>query len=267
MLWVGAQDVLAGEDDARAGSASSSSTRCSPPARSARSREVWGEVAQASGAAERLFEILAIEPAIAAPAHPLRAAAAAARRSRVRARCASPIRRGRTRPALHGVSFRVRPGEKLAIVGPSGAGKSTIFHLLLRFYDPTAGRSHARRRSARRPRSGGAARGASRSCRRTASMFAATVADNIRFGRPDASDAEIAPRRRACARRRVHRRAAARLRHAGRRARRYAVRRPAPAHRHRPRHPARRAAPAARRGDLFARCRKRDAGAGRARRG
>src|SRR6266481_5803187 len=43
-------------------------------------------------------------------------------------------------PALHGVSLRVRQGEKLAIVGPSGAGKSTIFHLLLRFYDPTAGR-------------------------------------------------------------------------------------------------------------------------------
>jgi ATP-binding cassette subfamily B protein len=92
--------------------------------------------------------------------------------------------------ALHGVSFQVRPGEKLAIVGPSGAGKSTIFHLILRFYDPSAGRitfdgvpvyvvdpQELRRRIALVPQE--------------TVIFAASVRDNIRFGRPEASDAEI----------------------------------------------------------------------------
>jgi ATP-binding cassette subfamily B protein len=89
------------------------------------------------------------------------------------------------------VSFKVRQGEKLAIVGPSGAGKSTIFHLLLRFYDPTSGRitfdgvplteldpAQLRRSIALVPQD--------------AVMFAASVRDNIRFGRPEASDAEVA---------------------------------------------------------------------------
>jgi ATP-binding cassette subfamily B protein len=93
--------------------------------------------------------------------------------------------------ALKSVSFRVRQGEKIAIVGPSGAGKSTIFHLLLRFYDPTAGRitldgvgladldpAKLRARIALVPQD--------------SVMFANSVRDNIRFGRPDASDAEVA---------------------------------------------------------------------------
>jgi ATP-binding cassette subfamily B protein len=93
--------------------------------------------------------------------------------------------------ALNGVSFNVRQGEKLAIVGPSGAGKSTIFHLLLRFYDPAAGRvlldgvplpdldpAELRKRIALVPQD--------------SVMFASSVGDNIRFGRPDASDAEVA---------------------------------------------------------------------------
>ena len=93
--------------------------------------------------------------------------------------------------ALDGVSFHVRQGEKVAIVGPSGAGKSTIFHLLLRYYDPAAGRiafdgvrladldpADLRARIALVPQD--------------SVMFATTVADNIRFGRPDASDAEVA---------------------------------------------------------------------------
>jgi ATP-binding cassette subfamily B protein len=99
-----------------------------------------------------------------------------------------------TRPnvsALNGVSFLVRRGEKVAIVGPSGAGKSTIFHLLLRYYDPIAGRitfdgvrlsdldpADLRARIALVPQD--------------SVMFATSVRDNIRFGRPDASDAEVA---------------------------------------------------------------------------
>jgi ATP-binding cassette subfamily B protein len=92
---------------------------------------------------------------------------------------------------LDGVTLRVRRGEKVAIVGPSGAGKSTIFHLILRFYDPDAGTitvdgvplrdvdpAALRRRVALVPQD--------------TAIFAASVADNIRFGRPDASDAEVA---------------------------------------------------------------------------
>jgi ATP-binding cassette subfamily B protein len=93
-------------------------------------------------------------------------------------------------PVLDGVSFRVTPGEKVAIVGPSGAGKSTVFHLLLRFYDPSSGditfdgvriadadTAELRRRIALVPQD--------------SVVFASSVADNIRFGRPNASDAEV----------------------------------------------------------------------------
>jgi ATP-binding cassette, subfamily B, bacterial len=152
--------------------------------------ETGGEIASASGAAERLFEILAIRPVIFRPAQPkalpLPPRGEAAFED---VRFSYP-----TRPdvsALNGVSFQVRQGEKLAIVGPSGAGKSTIFHLLLRFYDPAAGRvtldgvalpdldpADLRKHIALVPQD--------------SVMFASSVGDNIRFGRPDASDAEVA---------------------------------------------------------------------------
>src|SRR5262249_46931427 len=136
ILWVGAQDVLVGRTTAgtlgqfvlyavfAAGALGELS-------------QVWGEISLAAGAAERLTELLAVEPDIVTarpvtlPAPPRGAVVFAA------ARFAYP-----TPPAslvLDGVSFRVAPGEKVAIVGPSGAGKSTIFHLLLRFYDPASG--------------------------------------------------------------------------------------------------------------------------------
>ena len=137
VLWVGAQDVLSGRLTAGTLSqfvlfavfAASGLGQLS---------EVWGELAQASGSAERLSEILHIEPQIKAPARPL--ALPVPSRGEVgfdAVRFAYPAH-----PAefvLDGVSFNVRPGEKIAIVGPSGAGKSTIFHLLLRFYDPASG--------------------------------------------------------------------------------------------------------------------------------
>ena len=152
--------------------------------------EVWGELSQASGAAERLTELLAVEPGIKAPPHPV--ALPEPPRGEVTfddVRFAYPARP--EAPVLDGVSFSVRPGEKVAIVGPSGAGKSTIFHLLLRFYDVRSGTvaldgvrvgdadPHAlRRRIALVPQD--------------VVVFAASVAENIRFGRPDASDADIA---------------------------------------------------------------------------
>ncbi|HEY1979877.1 MAG TPA: ABC transporter transmembrane domain-containing protein [Xanthobacteraceae bacterium] len=152
--------------------------------------ETGGEIAAASGAAERLFEILAIRPVIFRPAQPKALPVPPRGEAAFEdVRFSYP-----TRPdvsALNGVSFHVRQGEKLAIVGPSGAGKSTIFHLLLRFYDPAAGRvtldgvalpdldpADLRKRIALVPQD--------------SVMFASSVGDNIRFGRPDASDAEVA---------------------------------------------------------------------------
>ena len=148
--------------------------------------QVWGEIAQAAGAAERLFEILKVRPAVAAPASPARLPEPA--RGEVAFEQVSFSYPSRPEhPALHEVSFHVRAGEKVAIVGPSGAGKSTIFHLILRFYDPVSGRvcfdgvdisradpAALRQRIALVPQE--------------TAIFATSVRDNIRFGRPDATD-------------------------------------------------------------------------------
>jgi ATP-binding cassette, subfamily B, bacterial len=188
VLWIGAQDVL--NLKITPGRLSQFILYAALAAGALGSlSEIGGEVAQASGAAERLFELLAIEPAIVRPARPLPLPTPS--RGEVAfadVRFSYPTRSQVT--ALNGVSFRVRQGEKLAIVGPSGAGKSTIFHLLLRYYDPTGGRvtydgvrlsdldpAELRARIALVPQD--------------SAMFATSVRDNIRFGRPDASDAEI----------------------------------------------------------------------------
>jgi ATP-binding cassette subfamily B protein len=188
VLWVGAQDVLAGQ--MTAGLLSQFVLYAVFAAGAlAELAQVWGEINQASGAAERLFEILAIKPAIEAPAQPLALPEPA--RGEVafeNVRFAYPSRPGTW--ALDGVTFQIRRGEKVAIVGPSGAGKSTIFHLILRFYDPTSGTIsfdgvpvqavdplQLRKRIALVPQDG--------------VVLAASVRDNIRFGHPDAGDAEV----------------------------------------------------------------------------
>jgi ATP-binding cassette subfamily B protein len=151
--------------------------------------EMWGEVSQASGAAERLFEILAVRPIIVAPAQPTALVQPA--RGEVSFSDVHFAYPGRPENAvLDRVTFTVAPGEKVAIVGPSGAGKSTIFHLILRFYDPLSGHISfdglplrkldplaLRRQIALVPQE--------------AVVFAASARENIRFGRPKASDAEV----------------------------------------------------------------------------
>jgi len=151
--------------------------------------EVWGELSQAAGAAERLTEILAEKPAIAAPKDPMPLAAIGkGALSFENVTFSYPARPDL--PALHNVSFAVKPGETVAIVGPSGAGKSTVFSLVLRFYDPDSGKvvvdgvdiskadpAAVRARIAIVPQD--------------VTIFAASVRDNIAFGRPGASAAEI----------------------------------------------------------------------------
>jgi ATP-binding cassette subfamily B protein len=188
ILWVGSHDVLTGSiTPGRLGQFVLYAAFAA--AGLGQLSEVWGEVSAASGASERLFEILRVKSAITPPASP-RALPVPARGDVgfENVRFAYP-----TRPdawAVDGVSLSVRAGEKVAIVGPSGAGKSTLFHLLLRFYDPTQGviaidgvpirdadPREVRSRIALVPQD--------------AVAFATSARENIRFGRPDATDAEV----------------------------------------------------------------------------
>ena len=101
--------------------------------------ESWGDVQKAAGAMERVSELLAARPGIAAPSHPIVLASPA--RGEVALENVTFAYPGRPDlPALKGFTLAVKPGERVALVGPSGAGKSTVFRLLLRFYDPQAGR-------------------------------------------------------------------------------------------------------------------------------
>jgi ATP-binding cassette subfamily B protein len=137
ILWVGSHDVLTGAiTPGRLGQFVLYAAFAA--AGLGQLSEVWGEVSAASGAAERLFEILHVRPEIAPPASPR--ALPQPSRGDVRFENVSFIYAARPEvSAIDGVSFSVRAGEKVAIVGPSGAGKSTLFHLLLRFYDPASG--------------------------------------------------------------------------------------------------------------------------------
>ncbi|NNE88587.1 MAG: ATP-binding cassette domain-containing protein [Silicimonas sp.] len=196
VLWIGARDVRAGDMTVGelvqfviyaimvAGGVGALS-------------EIWGEIQRAAGATERLVELLTAEDTVNDTETP--------------AEIVTPVKgdvsfqdvvfRYPARPtqiALDGVSFNVARGETVALVGPSGAGKSTIIQLLLRFYDPNEGkvtidgldltdlaRSDFRQHIALVPQD--------------PVIFADTARENIRFGRPSASDAEVEEAARAAA--------------------------------------------------------------------
>ena len=188
ILWIGSHDVLTGAiTPGRLGQFVLYAAFAA--AGLGQLSEVWGEVSAASGAAERLFEILRIKSQIAAPAAPL-ALPVPARGdvSFENVRFAYPSRPDTA--AVDGVSFTVKAGEKVAIVGPSGAGKSTLFHLLLRFYDPASGviSVDGVPIKAADPQ---AVRGRIALVPQDSVAFATSARENIRFGRPDATTAEV----------------------------------------------------------------------------
>ncbi len=188
VLWLGAHDVMAGR---MTGGLLSQFVLYAVFGAGALGElsQVWGEISAAAGAAGRIGELLAIRPTIVAPAVPTPLPApvrGAVRFERVG--FSYPTRAADA--VVHDLDLDVAPGETVAVVGPSGAGKSTLFQLLLRFYDPTSGcilldgvpivtlaPEALRATIALVPQD--------------AVIFSGTVTDNIRYGRPDASDADV----------------------------------------------------------------------------
>ncbi|SDB33965.1 ABC transporter transmembrane domain-containing protein [Belnapia rosea] len=198
-LWVGGQDVIAGR--MTGGELSAFVLYAVMLASSGASlSEVWGEIQRAAGAAERLLELLAERPAVAPPASPLPLPAPGGgplgRIAFEEVVFHYPTRP--ERPALDRFSLAVEPGETVALVGPSGAGKTTVLQLLLRFYDPQSGRIRLDGVDIARAEPA-ALRGRLGLVPQDPVIFSTTARENIRFGRPDASDAEIAAAMRAAA--------------------------------------------------------------------
>ena len=151
--------------------------------------EIWGELQRAAGATERLTELLTAEDSLRDPAHPV----PLPRPVKGRIDFDEVTFRYPSRPdrsALENVTLEIAPGETVALVGPSGAGKTTVIQLIQRFWDPDAGvvrldginlrdmaRADFRQAIALVPQD--------------PVIFATTARENIRFGRPGASDAEV----------------------------------------------------------------------------
>jgi ATP-binding cassette subfamily B protein len=188
ILWIGGHDVLEGR--LTAGQLSAFVFYAGIVASGAGTvSEVWGEIQRAAGATERLMELLDARSALTV-SEP-RTALAARARGEIRfdnVGFAYPTRPDA--PALSGLTFAVKPGERVALVGPSGAGKTTIFALLLRFYDPQSGRVMIDGADLRccEPLQ---LRKAVALVSQDPVIFAASVAENVRFGRPEASVEEV----------------------------------------------------------------------------
>lgn len=152
--------------------------------------ETWGDVQKAAGAMERIDELMRARPSIAPPADPVPMPEPA--RGEIAFEAVTFAYPGRPdMPALQSFTLRVRPGETVALVGPSGAGKSTVFRLILRFFDPDRGtvRLDGVDLKAADPR---AVRARMALVGQDASLFSGSARDNIRFGREEASDEDIA---------------------------------------------------------------------------
>jgi ATP-binding cassette subfamily B protein len=159
--------------------------------------EIWGELQRAAGATERLMELLETVDTVLDPAAP-RALPAPVRGAVDfdAVRFHYPSRPSQS--ALDGISLSVEPGETIALVGPSGAGKSTIIQLLMRFYDPQEGAIRLDGIDLR-DLTRADLRGAMALVPQDPVIFATTARENIRFGRPSATDAEIDEAARAAA--------------------------------------------------------------------
>jgi len=159
--------------------------------------EIWGELQRAAGATERIVELLNLEDSVQDPATPVPVPDGA----KAEVALEDVVFSYPSRPedhALNGVSFTLKRGETVALVGPSGAGKSTVIQLILRFYDPKSGRITI---------GGTDLRDMKRADFRQLLalvpqepvIFAATARENIRFGKPGATDAEVEAAARAAA--------------------------------------------------------------------
>jgi ATP-binding cassette subfamily B protein len=187
VLWLGAQDVLAGNMTPGALLQFVLLSVFSAAAVGALG-ESWGDVQKAAGAMERIDELMRAVPAIAPPAQPV--ALPQPPLGEVSMSAVDFAYPGRPDlPALKGFSLTVRPGETVALVGPSGAGKSTVFRLLLRFYDPQSGLVSVDGVDVRaadpvevRERFAWVSQ--------EAPLFSGSALENIRFGREDATLAE-----------------------------------------------------------------------------
>jgi ATP-binding cassette subfamily B protein len=188
VLWIGANDVRA--DQMSAGALIQFVIYSVMVAGSVGAlSEIWGELQRAAGATERLVELLRAQDSVADPAQPVAVPSpvtGAITFDQVNFRYPSRP----DAPALDNVSLQIKPGETVALVGPSGAGKTTIVQTILRFYDPQSGqilldgtplsqmsRDAFRQHMALVPQD--------------PVIFATTARENIRFGRPGASDAEV----------------------------------------------------------------------------
>jgi ATP-binding cassette, subfamily B, bacterial len=188
VLWVGGRDVLAGTITGGELAAFVFYASVVATATGALS-EIMGDLQRAAGASERMFELLDTQPAITAPAQPSplpQPARGAVRFAAVD--FAYPARPDF--PALHRFNIAIAPGETVALVGPSGAGKSSVFQLLMRFYDPSAGAIlfdgadlRALDPVAFRSRIG--------LVPQEPVIFSANAWANLRYGRPEASDEEV----------------------------------------------------------------------------
>jgi ATP-binding cassette subfamily B protein len=146
--------------------------------------ETWGDVQKAAGAMERISELLAAKPSIAAPSAPKALPVPA--RGEISFEDVSFAYPGRPDAlALNGLSLNVAPGERVALVGPSGSGKSTVFRLLLRFYDPTSGTIRLDGVDLREA-DPAEVRARMALVSQDSPLFSGSAAENIRFGRQDA---------------------------------------------------------------------------------